>query len=115
MDQPAEKPDRLTHPRHRADLPEVGVFCARGSERPVVELLKHDKNVLTVLDAYDGTPVLDIEPHHPISGAGVVYDRNWPLNTVNGIAAFVWDYSFRQAVSRAGPNYRAPPRRPTLE
>ncbi|HEY8622830.1 MAG TPA: TrmO family methyltransferase, partial [Casimicrobiaceae bacterium] len=31
MDQLAGKPDRLTtHPRHRADLPEVGVYCARG-------------------------------------------------------------------------------------
>ena len=72
MDQHDEKPDRLTaHPRYRADLPEVGVFCARGSERPnpiglaIVELLKRDKNVLTVkaLDAYDGTPVLDIKPY----------------------------------------------------
>jgi tRNA-Thr(GGU) m(6)t(6)A37 methyltransferase TsaA len=71
MDQLAGKPDRLTtHPRHLADLPEVGVFCARGAERPnpiglaVVELLKRDKNVLTVkaLDAYDRTPVLDIKP-----------------------------------------------------
>jgi len=42
-----------------------------GPERPnpiglaVVELLKRDKNVLTVkaLDAYDGTPVLDIKPY----------------------------------------------------
>ena len=47
MDQGAGKPDRLTaHPRHRADLPEVGVLSARGSEHPnpiglaVVELLK---------------------------------------------------------------------------
>jgi tRNA-Thr(GGU) m(6)t(6)A37 methyltransferase TsaA len=72
MDQGAGKLDRLTtHPRHRADLPEVGVLSARGSERPnpiglaVVELLKRDKNVLTVkaLDAYDGTPVLDIKPY----------------------------------------------------
>ncbi len=64
--------DQLTvHPRHREDLPQVGVFSARGRERPnpiglaVVELLKRDKNVLTVkaLDAYDGTPVLDIKPY----------------------------------------------------
>ena len=49
----------------------MGVFCARGPERPypiglaVVELLKRDKNVLTVkaLDAYDGTSVLDIKPY----------------------------------------------------
>jgi tRNA (adenine37-N6)-methyltransferase len=72
MDQFTWKPDQLTaHPRHRADLPEVGVFSARGRERPnpigmaVVELVKREKNVLTVkaLDAYDGTPVLDIKPY----------------------------------------------------
>jgi tRNA-Thr(GGU) m(6)t(6)A37 methyltransferase TsaA len=72
MDQFTWTPDQLTvHPRHREDLPEVGVFSARGRERPnpiglaVVELLKRDKNVLTVkaLDAYDGTPVLDIKPY----------------------------------------------------
>jgi tRNA-Thr(GGU) m(6)t(6)A37 methyltransferase TsaA len=72
MDQLAGKSYRLTaHPRHRADLPELGVFCARGRERPnpiglaIVELLKRDKNVLTVkaLDAYDGSPVLDIKPY----------------------------------------------------
>jgi tRNA-Thr(GGU) m(6)t(6)A37 methyltransferase TsaA len=72
MDQLAGKLHPLTtHPRHRADLPEVGVFCARGRERPnpiglaVVELLKRDKNVLIVkaLDAYDGSPVLDIKPY----------------------------------------------------
>lgn len=74
MDQLAGKPCRLTtHPRHRTDLPAVGVFCARGRERPnpiglaVVELLKRDKNVLTVkaLDAYDASPVLDIKPYDP--------------------------------------------------
>lgn len=72
LDQLAGKPCWLTtHPRHRADLPEVGVFCARGRERPnpiglaIVELLKRDHNVLTVkaLDAYDGSPVLDIKPY----------------------------------------------------
>ncbi len=74
MDQLAGKPYPLTtHPRHRADLPEVGIFAARGRERPnpiglaVVELLKCDGNVLTVkaLDAYDGSPVLDIKPYDP--------------------------------------------------
>jgi len=72
MDRLAEKPCRLTtHPRHRADLPEVGVLGARGPHRPnpigmaIVELLKRDENVLTVkaLDAYDGSPVLDIKPY----------------------------------------------------
>lgn len=61
----------MAHPRQRGDLPEIGLFAARGRERPnpiglaVVELLKRDKNVLTVkaLDAYDGSPVLDIKPY----------------------------------------------------
>jgi len=60
-----------THPRHRTDLPLVGVLATRGRDRPnpiglaVVELLKRERNVLTVrrLDAYDGTPVLDIKPY----------------------------------------------------
>jgi tRNA-Thr(GGU) m(6)t(6)A37 methyltransferase TsaA len=60
-----------THPRHRTDLPEVGVLAARGRERPnpiglaVVELVKREDNVLTVrrLDAHDGSPVLDIKPY----------------------------------------------------
>jgi len=72
MDQLAGTLARLTtRPRHRADLPEVGVFSTRARDRPnpiglaVVELLKRDKNVLTVkaLDAYDGSPVLDIKPY----------------------------------------------------
>lgn len=72
MDQLAGKPYRLTaQPRRRADLPEVGLFSARGRERPnpiglaIVELLARDGNVLTVkaLDAYDGSPVLDIKPY----------------------------------------------------
>lgn len=66
------EPYSLTaHPRQRVDLPEVGLFATRGRERPnpiglaVVELLQRDKNVLIVkaLDAYDGSPVLDIKPY----------------------------------------------------
>lgn len=59
------------HPRSRADLPLTGVFAVRTMLRPnpigltLVELVKVDGNVLTVkgLDAYDGTPVLDIKPY----------------------------------------------------
>jgi tRNA-Thr(GGU) m(6)t(6)A37 methyltransferase TsaA len=72
MDRLAGKPARLTaRPRHNPALPEVGVFSARGRERPnpiglaVCELLKREDNVLTVraLDAYDGSSVLDIKPY----------------------------------------------------
>ena len=59
------------HPRGRQDMPLVGVFVARTMLRPnpigltLVELIKVEGNVLTVrgLDAYDGTPVLDIKTY----------------------------------------------------
>lgn len=59
------------HPRGDPDLPLTGVFATRSPARPnpigisIVELLDIQKTVLTVkgLDAYDGTPLLDIKPH----------------------------------------------------
>jgi tRNA-Thr(GGU) m(6)t(6)A37 methyltransferase TsaA len=58
------------HPRGREDMPLLGVFATRTPYRPnpigltLVELMKVEGNVLTVrgLDAFDGTPVLDIKP-----------------------------------------------------
>ncbi len=58
------------HPRGRKDLPLLGIFATRSMLRPnpvgltLVELVKVEGNVLTVrgLDAFDGTPVLDIKP-----------------------------------------------------
>lgn len=59
------------HPRGREDLPLLGVFATRTNLRPnplgltLVELFKVEGNVLTVrgLDAYDGTPILDVKPY----------------------------------------------------
>jgi tRNA-Thr(GGU) m(6)t(6)A37 methyltransferase TsaA len=58
------------HPRGRKDMPLLGVFATRTMLRPnpigltLVKLIKVENNVLTVrgLDAYNGTPVLDIKP-----------------------------------------------------
>ena len=58
------------HPRRRKDLPLLGIFATRTMTRPnpvgltLVELVKVEGNVLTVrgLDAFDGTPILDIKP-----------------------------------------------------
>lgn len=58
------------HPRGRKDMPLLGVFATRTMLRPnpvgltLVELVEVEDNVLTVrgLDAFDGTPVLDIKP-----------------------------------------------------
>jgi tRNA-Thr(GGU) m(6)t(6)A37 methyltransferase TsaA len=58
------------HPRGRMDTPLLGVFATRTNLRPnpigltLVELLKVEGNTLTVrgIDAFNGTPVLDIKP-----------------------------------------------------
>ena len=58
------------HPRGRKDMPLLGVYATRTPHRPNpigltrVKLLKVEDNVVTVqgLDAFDGTPVLDIKP-----------------------------------------------------
>ena len=60
----------VTPPRGRADLPAVGVFAARGPNRPnplgvsACRLLEVTGSSLTVagLDAVEGTPVLDLKP-----------------------------------------------------
>jgi tRNA-Thr(GGU) m(6)t(6)A37 methyltransferase TsaA len=66
-----DKKSLKVHPRGRMDLPLVGLFATRTPLRPnsvgltVVELLKRKENVLVVrgLDAFDGTPVLDLKPY----------------------------------------------------
>jgi tRNA (adenine37-N6)-methyltransferase len=58
------------HPRGRQDMPLLGVFATRTKLRPnpigltLVELVKTEGNVITVrgLDAFNGTPVLDVKP-----------------------------------------------------
>ncbi len=59
------------HPENKEELPLVGVFATRSPVRPnpigvtAVKLLGCQENVLKVLglDAYDGTPVLDVKPY----------------------------------------------------
>lgn len=58
------------NPRGRRDMPLLGIFATRTPHRPnpigltKVRLLTVKDNVITVqgLDAFDGTPVLDIKP-----------------------------------------------------
>jgi len=65
-----EKQPLKVHPRGRMDLPLLGVFATRTAFRPnpigltLVELLERKGNILVVkgLDAFDGTPVLDVKP-----------------------------------------------------
>ena len=67
----APPPSMTAHPRGDSSQPVQGVFAARGRNHPnsiglaVVELLAVDGATLRVrkLDAYDGTPLLDIKPY----------------------------------------------------
>lgn len=74
MDRLAAEPLPMkVHPRHDPKRPLVGLFSTRAPHRPnpigetTVKLLKREGNVLTVsgLDAFDGTPVIDIKPYLP--------------------------------------------------
>ena len=59
------------HPKGRLDLGKVGVFATRSPHRPnpigltLVKLLSRKGRILKVkgLDAYDGTPVIDLKPY----------------------------------------------------
>jgi len=73
------------HPRGREDLPLLGIFATRTKLRSnpigltLVELVKVEGNVLTVrgLDAFDGTPVLDIKPFNSWDMAKDVRVPRW--------------------------------------
>ena len=66
-----DKVDRATEPELCHQGSNVGVLAARSPIHPnplgltLVELIKREDNVLWVrgLDAYDGTPVVDIKPY----------------------------------------------------
>ena len=61
------------HPMGKQELPLVGLFATRSPHRPnpigkaTVRLLQRQGNILKVegLDAFDGTPVIDIKPYLP--------------------------------------------------
>jgi tRNA-Thr(GGU) m(6)t(6)A37 methyltransferase TsaA len=72
-------------PRGRRDLPLLGIFATRTMLRPnpvgltLVELVKVEGNVLTVrgLDAFDGTPILDIKPFDSWDNAETAKVPEW--------------------------------------
>lgn len=67
----AHKPDMFIHPKGMKGLPKIGFLATRTPHRPnpigftVVKLLKHKGAKLWVkgLDAWDGTPILDVKPY----------------------------------------------------
>lgn len=67
----ARKPDIKIHPKGVQKIPKIGYLSTRTPHRhnpigmTVVQLVKRQKNILMVkgLDAWDGTPILDIKPY----------------------------------------------------
>ena len=77
----------LTHPRGRKNIPKVGVYATRTSNRrnpiglTVVELIQVNENVLSVkgLDAMDSTPILDIKPYDSWDSVEAKIPEWWKL------------------------------------
>ena len=73
------------HPRRRKDMPLLGIFATRTMTRPnpigltLVELIKVEDNILTVrgLDAFNGTPVIDIKPFDSWDNAETAKVPEW--------------------------------------
>lgn len=71
MDRVQPCADLVVHPRGNAALPLTGVLASRGRGHPnpiglaVTELIEKNGPRLTVrrLDAYDGTPIIDVKPY----------------------------------------------------
>ena len=72
LDRVVHEEEPILHfPGAKSESPPLGILATRAPIHPnpigltLVELIKREKNVLHVrgLDAYDGTPVLDIKPY----------------------------------------------------
>lgn len=72
-DTPKERNVLLVYPKRHAEKMQTGIFACRSPTRPnpiglcVVQLLKVQECSLTVkgLDAFKGTPIIDIKPYIP--------------------------------------------------
>ncbi|MBI4258364.1 MAG: tRNA (N6-threonylcarbamoyladenosine(37)-N6)-methyltransferase TrmO [Thaumarchaeota archaeon] len=77
--------------------PLVGIFATRSYGRPnpiglaVVDLLRREDNILTVrgLDAFDGSPILDIKPYDHLDRKLRIKVPDWTLKTINRSASLV--------------------------
>jgi tRNA-Thr(GGU) m(6)t(6)A37 methyltransferase TsaA len=85
----------------------LGIFSTRSPARPnpiastVVKILSISKNgtiKIPYIDAYNGTPVLDIKPYHPSSDKICKYNlpdwcKHWP-KSLEESAKFNWEEEF---------------------
>ena len=81
LDKVSHTEEPVVHfPSTKADSLPLGIFATRAPIHPnpigltLVELIRREENVLWVrgLDAYDGTPVLDIKPYPDWEGGRLI-------------------------------------------
>jgi tRNA-Thr(GGU) m(6)t(6)A37 methyltransferase TsaA len=73
-DSPEKRSILKVHPRGNKENPLTGVFATHSPFRPnliglsICKIKSIDGNVITVddIDAFDGTPIIDIKPYRPI-------------------------------------------------
>ena len=116
---PAGKPPTKVHPMGKKEFPLVGLFVTRSPHRPspigvtTVKLLQRRGNVLKVqgLDAFDGTPVIDIKPYIP--GYDSVADARVPpwLTEAWGISRKLKDI-YNRLMGCYGPQHWWPAEEP---
>lgn len=102
------------HPRGRIDLPLVGVLATRTAFRPnpigltLVELVERKDNVLIVkgLDAFDGTPVIDLKPADSLDMAANITIPQWLklLKAERRTASHSRNIDLKQAAKRSIKN-----------
>jgi len=109
---PAGKPPTKIHPMGKKEFPLVGLFVTRSPHRPspigvtTVRLLGRRGNILRVqgLDAFDGSPVIDIKPYIP--GYSSVADARVPqwMTEAFGISDKLQDV-YRRLMDCYGPQH----------
>jgi tRNA-Thr(GGU) m(6)t(6)A37 methyltransferase TsaA len=78
-------------PKRHRNAPQVGVFASRSPSRPnpiglcIVELIKIEDCILIVkgLDAFEGSPIIDIKPYLPEECILKVKAPKWALHKQN--------------------------------
>jgi endonuclease-3 related protein len=115
---PGRVPTKV-HPMGKQEFPLVGLFVTRSPHRPnpigvtTVRLLQRRGNILTVegLDAFDGTPVIDIKPYIP--GYDSVADAKVPqwLTKSCGISRELQDI-YHRLIDCYGPQHWWPAEEP---
>ncbi len=76
-DSPEDRAVLRVHPRRNTHNPLTGVFACRSPKRPnliglevcAIERVEKDRIIIERIDAFDGSPIVDLKPYIPQSDA----------------------------------------------